>query len=189
VYVIVDGNDADEPKGKTPMANGSNLHKARKAKNDEFVLIEGEDHYFINRSGVVVNSYTGKTIKGILLKTGYVKVALSYGKQKLVHRLVAKAFIPNEKCLKFVNHIDENPQNNHVDNLEWVTHKENIRHSCQGSKSYLFKPMEYYETNPSTKSDFKRICTRHGWEFDKFEAIDSGLKRYSNRKFFYIYKK
>ena len=46
-------------------------------------------------------------------------------RQVLVHRLVAQAFIPNLDNLPEVNHKDENPANNCVDNLEWCTHKYN----------------------------------------------------------------
>ena len=45
--------------------------------------------------------------------------------QYLVHRLVAIAFLSNQDNLPFVNHKDEKPQNNHVDNLEWCTCKYN----------------------------------------------------------------
>lgn len=43
------------------------------------------------------------------------------GKAYLVHRLVATEFIPNTKCFPEINHKDENPKNNKVDNLEWCT--------------------------------------------------------------------
>ena len=51
-----------------------------------------------------------------------------------VHRLVAKAFIDNPNNKTIVNHIDSNRLNNKVENLEWVTVKENVLHSFQYGK-------------------------------------------------------
>lgn len=49
-------------------------------------------------------------------------------KHKRVHRLVAKAFLPNPNNLPEVNHKDENKQNPHLDNLEWCTRKYNANY-------------------------------------------------------------
>lgn len=81
----------------------------------------------------------GKTIYGRTLSTktnnrGYIQVCLSsVGKQdyRLLHRLVAEAFVPNEKGLPQVNHKDEDKDNNRAENLEWCTNLYN-RHYGTG---------------------------------------------------------
>lgn len=50
-------------------------------------------------------------------------------KQHFIHRLVAKAFIPNPENKRCVDHIDNDKSNNHVENLRWVTHKENMNNT------------------------------------------------------------
>ena len=59
------------------------------------------------------------------------------GKQKyfLVHRLVAFAFIPRIEGKDCINHIDGNPKNNNVSNLEWCNYKENINHAFENGLS------------------------------------------------------
>lgn len=60
-------------------------------------------------------------------KKGYKMVALYKGNKKefSIHRLVAQAFIPNPENKPCIDHIDTNPSNNRVENLRWVTAKEN----------------------------------------------------------------
>ena len=69
-----------------------------------------------------------KILKPFFNRDGYLSVNLyKEGKRKqyLVHRLVAKVFIPNPENKLEVNHKDEDKTNNKVENLEWVTSKEN----------------------------------------------------------------
>jgi len=64
--------------------------------------------------------------------TGYARVCIHInGKRRLVlvHQLVARAFVPGLEEGKIVNHIDGNPLNNSIKNLEWVTNKENTVHA------------------------------------------------------------
>lgn len=55
----------------------------------------------------------------------------------MVHRLVAEAFIENSNKLLFVNHKDENKQNNMVDNLEWCNEKYNSNYGTAIQRSSL----------------------------------------------------
>ena len=78
------------------------------------------------------NRITKEKIRNIFLYSGYLGLILcTDNKQKKtsIHRLIAKAFVenPNKKCI--VNHIDGNKLNNSIENLEWVTMRENSCHS------------------------------------------------------------
>lgn len=83
-----------------------------------------------------------KILRPAIDKRGYVRCALSMMGSKLVtkkvHRLVAEAFIPCQDYSLFVNHIDFNTQNNHVDNLEWCTIKETVYHSINHGRLQMF---------------------------------------------------
>lgn len=69
-----------------------------------------------------------KLLKPIKNKYGYMTVHLC-GKWARVHRLVAKAFIPNEGDKKEVNHINGDIRDNRAENLEWCTPSENSKHA------------------------------------------------------------
>ena len=68
----------------------------------------------------------GGLVKYNIKKTGYNEVYV--GSFKLLHRLVAEAFIPNPNNKPCVDHIDHNKSNNCVSNLRWVTYEENNKH-------------------------------------------------------------
>ena len=85
-----------------------------------------EGLYEVSNTGLVrsLNKLKGRILTPIKKKNGYLSICLyKNSKQvtKLIHRMVAEAFIPNPDNLEMVNHKDEDRTNNNVDNLEWCT--------------------------------------------------------------------
>lgn len=105
--------------------------------------IEGyEGLYQVSTHGMVRSMnyrLTGRTVVLNPVETtyGYLKVRLyknRKGKTFLVHRLVAKAFIPNWFDDPCVNHIDEDKTNNNVDNLEWCSVEYNDNYGTRNKR-------------------------------------------------------
>lgn len=71
-------------------------------------------------------------------KGGYLSVVLCKNGKKqqcYIHRLVAEAFLPNPFNLPFVNHKNGIPGDNRVENLEWVSHAQNVKHAYESGFS------------------------------------------------------
>lgn len=62
-----------------------------------------------------------------------------------IHKLVALAFIEKPIGRNYVNHKDGNPQNNHVENLEWVTNSENIKHAQRLTNFKRIRTLSAYD--------------------------------------------
>ena len=96
-----------------------------------FVKVDGCDKYNIYPDGDILSFHNNKTtlLKPWKTKGGYMRIELSKNgkpKQLFVHRLLANAFIPNPENKKCVDHINGIRDDNRLENLRWVTHKENM---------------------------------------------------------------
>ncbi|MFZ4411460.1 MAG: HNH endonuclease signature motif containing protein [Bacteroidales bacterium] len=115
-----------------------------------FKIILNCPTYRIYDNGAVFSIKNGIFLKQTTNGNGYWKVGM-YSQHKFyqayIHRLVAEAFIPNPNNYKYVDHIDRDKMNNTVENLRWVTAKENTD-NLAGKKRYSVskKGKPHYDT-------------------------------------------
>ena len=112
-----------------------------------------EGLYQVSNLGRVKRITTGRVLKPLKHANGYLMVKLSKNSivyTKTVHRLVAEAFIPNPEHKSEINHIDENKTNNSLDNLEWMTRKENINHGTRTERMSKTQSIPIIATNIKT---------------------------------------
>ena len=132
---------------------------------EEWKDIEGyEGLYQVSTLGRVRSLYghggvSVRILKPYIRKTGYLDVGLfkngaySY---KLIHRLVAQAFVPNPENKPVVNHKDEDKTNNQVENLEWCTAEYNNNYGTRNQRAI--------------KSKMKKVmCIETGVVFDSIK--------------------
>jgi len=127
------------------------IWKAIQGTNDEyFVSIYGDikavskilqrnGHFYLRES---------KFPKQIAHNCGYLMVKLRGFNAKLIHRIVAEAFIPNPENKECVNHINGKKSDNRVENLEWVTKSENMTHAYRTIDAFHFtKKVNQFDIN------------------------------------------
>lgn len=129
-----------------------------------------EGYYEVSNLGnvrSVTRVKKGKQLKALERQHGYLGVQL-WGKGGnargfkafSIHRLVAEAFIPNPNNYPEINHIDEDKTNNRVENLEWVTHKQNmnwgiLQETRKGRKSHRARPIIQYDLKMNPIAEFE----------------------------------
>lgn len=106
----------------------------------------------------------GRVLKPCPHKSGHVRVGLGRGKREYVHRLVLKAFkgacpIGLEAC-----HADDNPVNNHIDNLRWASRSANVYDQVrngihhEAAKTHCKHGHEFTEENTRIRRSGRRAC-------------------------------
>lgn len=104
---------------------------------ENFIEIPRYSGYFINKNGVVLSKKTKKTMKQKIGNRGYASVSLIKDKKQyteMVHRLVLESFIGQSRLT--INHINGVRLDNNLENLEYCTQSDNIKHAYRiGSKN------------------------------------------------------
>lgn len=123
----------------------------------------------MTRKNGIPHTIPGRVLKQPVSKRGYFTVALHQGgvqRTSTVHRIIAKAFIPNPDNLPVVRHLNDNPLDNRIENLAWGTQRENtndaIRNgthrSWPGEKTHCAHGHEFTEENTYRDPRNRRRC-------------------------------
>lgn len=118
--------------------------------------IENFEDYTIDSYGNVYSKRKNKYLKQAINRDGYCKVTLQknkFTKMYSVHRLVAQTFIPNPNNLPQVNHINGIKTDNRIENLEWVTAKENMNKAVEIG---LFENVRKIQKENAIKNNLSR---------------------------------
>ena len=122
----------------------------------ETVVIDDYPKYSIGKDGSIMNNETGHVMNPHISKFGYYRVKLAR-KEHFLHRLLAKAFIPNPDNKPFIDHINRNKLDNTLENLRWATSCENNQnHSLQKNNKLKEQYISKHVVNGHTYYRFTR---------------------------------
>lgn len=163
---------------------------------ENWKIIDGFKNYQVSNFGNVKSFARGRPK---LLKQSYHKdymVVSLNGKYKVVHRLVAEAFIPNTNNLALVDHKDGDRKNNNFKNLRWVSFSENskntntrrilnypsfnqIEFECE---KWVSIPYSFFNKNDLQVSNLGRVKNQNFYGKEKFYLFGASEKNYCEIK-------
>lgn len=158
-------------------------------EHEEWRVVKKYPKYRISSMGRVLGT-RNNILKQSFDKQGYPRVGISLGNYKnktiKTHRLVAENFIPNPMLKSDVNHKNGIKTDNRVENLEWCTRQENIRHSWKkGLSKFSEKNLQAVRENGKKLAEYSKInykkvideSTGTIYPSIKHAAVAFGLKR------------
>jgi hypothetical protein len=145
--------------GSLPEVQKSLLEQAT---GESWACVEDHEDYWISRRGIVARI---TVLTPWLNASGYPSVTLYNKRQRYqcsVHRLLAKAFIPNPDDLEQVNHIDSDRKNHALENLEWNSLTQNQHHSWRSNRASRLRTHPRGERHGMSKLTAPQVvCIRH----------------------------
>lgn len=160
---------------------------------EKFMLLPFDTKYAISNKGNLINVRNSKKLKTRINKHGYEEVQLSTNCKRRtyrIHRLVAISFIDNKDNKPYINHIDGNKLNNSIENLEWVTAKENDTHARGNGFKVQNKPIKAISMDGQDVLIFESLseCVRYfNTNTGSIHRVLKGKRNYhKNYKFMYL---
>jgi len=99
-------------------------------------------NYILFKSGKIYSRIKNKFLKNRLNNHGYVQLVLKINSKKtnrLLHREIAKTFLPNPNNYREVDHKDRNTYNNNLNNLRWCSRSQNcLNRKCSNKEKYIY---------------------------------------------------
>jgi rRNA processing protein Gar1 len=154
------------------------ISNAGRIKSINRTIVHKEDRFSIGKIQTVI----GKIRKPCKNNKGYLTIQLfknSKHHKRYIHRMVAESFIINDENKKEVNHKDGNPLNNNVENLEWVTKDENMKHALDNGLYTTEKKVKSINTITGEEIEYKSVCEAARQLKINHTAIVQNLKRRS----------
>lgn len=142
----------------------------------DMLPIPDASNYLISRDGFIYSKIKNRWLKAHPHTVGYRQSYIMFddGKSKWIklHRAVALTYIPNPENKPDVNHKDGDKENNHVDNLEWMTRKENIKHGYDTGLIVSKKGKEHhrYGKSASVEAKAKMSIAKQGERHPDFKG-------------------
>lgn len=158
-----------------------NKYKGKTDNNEIWMqLFPDEEIYKISTYGRIINVNRNKLLKPKLGKCGYLRIGLyRHGKYTniLIHKYVALRFISNPENKPQVNHIDGNKQNPNINNLEWTTRSENMKHAYQTGLIKRYKGEDSHRSKISNEDRIEIVKRYKSGEFQKDICKEFGLSQ------------
>lgn len=160
---------------------------------ERWIKIKGYENYSVSSEGRVRNDKRNRLLKHQINEYGYHRVELRPGKRKFfVHRLVAMMFLDNQNGYEIVNHKDEDPGNNRVENLEWCTITHNNNYGTRKERAN----QSQRETHPGRKpceidgvvyQSVSEACRNIGLPYGSVKAmLRQGYNTYKGHTILYL---
>lgn len=123
---------------------GDDVYVPDEYMDEKWWYVDGLPGYMVSNCGRV---WSEKTQKFRKLKEmddhGHLGLCLTHNGRRFdryIHRLEAKAFIPNQNNLPYVRHLDDDPSNNFIDNLAWGTQADNMQDALRNGRTFRAAP-------------------------------------------------